>query len=222
MKTDPYKILGIPYNASLEDIKSNYRLLVKKYHPDLGGSEEKILEINAAWEMLKNEKNRNLYIQKKTKEEIISPNIKMPKSNGVEQDKSIDLWLKSVYLPIDKLIGEILNSFPNQLKELSADPYDETLMESFCKYIQTSQKKIQQVHNIYQSIPTPLEARNFSLSLYHCFSEIQDGINEWERYTAGYVENYLHDGKEMLRGATKQRLILQEEKQNFSYFENWI
>ncbi|MBR4185087.1 MAG: DnaJ domain-containing protein, partial [Clostridia bacterium] len=31
---DPYQVLGIPRNASDEDIKKAYRDLVRKYHPD--------------------------------------------------------------------------------------------------------------------------------------------------------------------------------------------
>ena len=222
MKNDPYQILGIPYNSSLKDIKSAYRSLVKKYHPDTGGSQEKILAVNAAWEILKNKNNRSQSVKQKNRSPINSSTIKAPKTKGMDKDKAIDLWLKSVYLPIDSLMAEVLNAFQKQLKDLSADPYDEKLMESFCQYIKNSQKKIKKVQDIYQSIPTPIEARNFSISLYHCFSEIQDGINEWERYTAGYVENYLHDGKEMLREATKQRLILQEEKQYFAYASDSI
>ncbi|WP_286153359.1 J domain-containing protein, partial [Sporofaciens musculi] len=32
--TDPYRVLGIPQNASDEDIKKAYRNLSRKYHPD--------------------------------------------------------------------------------------------------------------------------------------------------------------------------------------------
>ena len=32
--TDPYKVLGVSPNASDDEIKSAYRALVRKYHPD--------------------------------------------------------------------------------------------------------------------------------------------------------------------------------------------
>ena len=35
MVDDPYKVLGLPRNASDEDVKRAYRTLAKKYHPDL-------------------------------------------------------------------------------------------------------------------------------------------------------------------------------------------
>jgi molecular chaperone DnaJ len=34
MGKDPYEILGLPRNASMDEIKARYRELVKKYHPD--------------------------------------------------------------------------------------------------------------------------------------------------------------------------------------------
>jgi len=56
---DPYKILGVNQNATQEEIKTAYRSLVKKYHPDkyadhpLGDlAEEKMQQINQAYDML--------------------------------------------------------------------------------------------------------------------------------------------------------------------------
>ena len=56
---DPYKVLGIPRDADQETIKRAYRELAKKYHPDqyvnnplASLAEEKLKEINKAYEML--------------------------------------------------------------------------------------------------------------------------------------------------------------------------
>ena len=215
MKINPYKILGIHKNAEFDEIKSAFRCLVKKHHPDAGGNDKKIIEINAAWEKIRNSENQIKNTPKQKNKPKSPSNYQTPVTQGSGKDKAISLWIKVVYDPIDRLMGEVINSFPKKLKDLSADPYDDDLMEAFCEYIEKSQKKLIKVKDIYQSLTTPLEAKHFSLSLYQCFSELQDGINELERYTAGYVESYLHDGNEMLRKAKKKRLLLKKDKINF-------
>ncbi|MBE7039055.1 MAG: J domain-containing protein [Ruminococcaceae bacterium] len=59
---DPYEVLGISKDASLDEIKKAYRKLAKKYHPDnyvnnplSDLAEEKFKEINEAYEQLTNE-----------------------------------------------------------------------------------------------------------------------------------------------------------------------
>ncbi len=56
--SDPYKVLGVQRGASEEEITKAYRKLAKKYHPDLNPGDataaEKMSEINAAYDKLKN------------------------------------------------------------------------------------------------------------------------------------------------------------------------
>lgn len=64
MTKDYYKILGIPRNATKEDIKKAYRRLAHLYHPDkAGGSGERFKEINEAYQVLGDEKKRAQYDQ---------------------------------------------------------------------------------------------------------------------------------------------------------------
>ena len=57
---DYYDILGIPQTASLAEIKSAYRTLAKKYHPDVCkelNAHQKFIRINEAYVILSNSRN---------------------------------------------------------------------------------------------------------------------------------------------------------------------
>ena len=41
---DPYEVLGVRQGASEEEIKAAYKELVKKYHPDNGGTNEEFIQ----------------------------------------------------------------------------------------------------------------------------------------------------------------------------------
>ena len=59
-----YETLGVDKSASAEEIKKAYRRLARKYHPDINkeaGAEDKFKEINAAYEILSDEKKRAQY-----------------------------------------------------------------------------------------------------------------------------------------------------------------
>ena len=60
-KPDYYKTLGVSKNATAEEIKKAYRKMARENHPDAGGDEEKFKDINEAYEVLSDEKKRQLY-----------------------------------------------------------------------------------------------------------------------------------------------------------------
>ena len=214
MNIDPYQILKVHPNAKLEDIKKAYRKLVKIHHPDKGGDSKVILEINSAWEILK-KKHKSLKVNKVDNFKSFNQNEYKKETNNHSNAEDIKKWFQNIYLPIDKLLGQIINPLGSQIRDLSADPYDQLLMDSFCLYLEKSKIKMIKIKKIYTSFASPSIIRDFSLDLYHCFSQVDDGINELERYTMGYVDNYLHDGKSMIALAKKKRKFLQSNKKEW-------
>jgi len=61
---DYYKILGVPRDASPDDVKHAYRRLARKYHPDVSkepDAEARFKEVNEANEVLKDPEKRAAY-----------------------------------------------------------------------------------------------------------------------------------------------------------------
>ena len=211
MKKDFYQELGIQKDATKSEIKSAYRSLVKKHHPDKGGEKERFLAIQNAWETLNDSITKEKY-DKQIFSSYSSSNklnenweekFNSKKNISSLKDEEVRTWLKDIYNPINRLISQIIKPLNNEIKNLSGDPYDDQLMENFCSYISLSQKKIEKVAKIYNSKAVPQSISNLGLDLYHCFSKVKDSLSELERYTQGYVDDYLFDGKEMMKEAKR-------------------
>jgi molecular chaperone DnaJ len=61
---DYYEILGVPRNASQDELKKAFRNLARQYHPDVNESpdaEERFKEVNEAYAVLSDEERRSVY-----------------------------------------------------------------------------------------------------------------------------------------------------------------
>lgn len=67
MAQDPYAVLGVPRDASADQIKSAYRKLARQYHPDVNPdnpeAEEKFKEVSGAYSILSDAEKKARYDQ---------------------------------------------------------------------------------------------------------------------------------------------------------------
>ena len=220
-----YKELGLKKNATRDEIKSAYRLLAKKYHPDTGGDNEKFLALQLAWETL-NDPQKKAILDKTlfndesyaaSKNENWSSELKNKKNNSTNKDQDIKDWIKKIYNPINRFISQVIKPLNDEIKKLSADPYDDELMDAFSSYLNESRKKIEKASSLFKSQAVPSSISSIGLDLYHCFSQVQDALDELDRYTQGYVDDYLFDGKQMMKEAKRIQIKMNNDKKNISF-----
>jgi molecular chaperone DnaJ len=93
---DYYEILGVPRNATKEEIKRAYRRLALQYHPDRNKSpdaEEKFKEISEAYAVLSDDEKRRLY--------------DMYGRAGVSQRYSQEDLFRSTWVDFDELFRDL-------------------------------------------------------------------------------------------------------------------
>jgi len=220
-----YKELGLKQNATRDEIKSAYRLLAKKYHPDTGGDNEKFLALQLAWETLNDPKKKAILDKSLSNNEKYafsenenwSSELNNKKNNSTNKDQDIKDWIKKIYNPINRIISQIIKPLNDEIKKLSADPYDDELMDAFSSYLNESRKKIEKTSALFKSQAVPSSISSIGLDLYHCFSQVQDAIDELDRYTQGYVDDYLFDGKQMMKEAKRIQSKMNINKRSISF-----
>lgn len=220
-----YQTLEVSETATQGEIKQAYRRLAKELHPDsqsARASHEQITQLNAAYEVLGDQKRRAHYDRQRraqqpgvASEETLrdraeraahsQAHYRQRRQAAQAADDAVALWLKQVYNPVDRTIGKILSPLKAQIRALSGDPFDDELMAAFQTYLEDCQDLLEKAQARFKTHPNPANTAAVAANLYYCLNQLEDGLEEMTRYTYCYEETYLHTGKELFRIATQLR-----------------
>ncbi|MDY6937465.1 MAG: DnaJ domain-containing protein [Cyanobacteriota bacterium] len=210
-----YDVLKVSPTATQAEIKQAYRRLVKLYHPDRNREtpqDDRIVHINAAYEVLGDRESRQSY-DRDRRERISSDRsqrtaaaqdgYRSSRRAGANADALVQQWLERIYHPIDRTLARILYPLDERIEDLSADPFDDELMEEFCNYIYRCRDLLQNAQNAFRSLPNPASLAGVAADLYYCLNQLGDGIEELEFFTLNYDDRHLHTGQELFRIAAR-------------------
>ncbi|MGB3756365.1 MAG: DnaJ domain-containing protein [Rivularia sp. (in: cyanobacteria)] len=217
-QSNHYQTLNIEQNASQAEIKQAYRRLVKLFHPDVNqeaADREKIIRINAAYEVLGDTQSRQSYdrqlhysfekrnSKRQQRTQTAQQQYKKKRKTRRNSDEQVEEWLRFVYQPVNNFVCGILDSLDEQIEKLAADPFDDELLEEFGDYLQNCTEDLKQAQTIFHSFPNPPTLAQAAAHLYYTLSQISDGLGELKYFPLNFDESYLHAGQEMFRIATQ-------------------
>ncbi|MBF2002500.1 MAG: J domain-containing protein [Synechococcales cyanobacterium C42_A2020_086] len=227
MAENHYDTLQIAATASQSEIKQAYRRLAKRFHPDSNPAEashEQITQINAAYEVLGDPHRRQFYDRQlrvgqasdwgetaaerqheRYQRTAEAQRRYRQRQTGRDSDEQLQQWLSQVYQPVNRMLNQILKPLRGQIDDLAADPFDDELLEDFQQYLDDCRYSLQQAQRLFRSMPNPSSVAGVAAHLYYCLNQVNDGIDELERFVSSYDEHYLHTGQELFRIATGLR-----------------
>lgn len=150
MKTH-YETLGVPQNATDDDIKTAYRNLSKKYHPDNINSNEtnseRFTEVHTAYQTLKDPVLRAEYNDSLRNNNVHHQNsFKKTSNKSMSEKETLKQAKNDIQIAIKKL-EEIYNPMQEEIRKLSIVLIDNGLIVNNCKSaIESSLKDL--LHNL--------------------------------------------------------------------------
>ncbi|MGG6239976.1 J domain-containing protein [Nodosilinea sp. AN01ver1] len=228
-KETHYQTLDVNETATQAEIKRAYRRLAKQYHPDSQSdqaSHDRIARINTAYEVIGDPSRRTVYDQQRqgvaTVDPVTSAANRAKRTADAQEvyryareatqssEAREDAWLKLVYGPVDRLVGKIMSPLRAEIRKLSADPFDDELMEGFMAYLEQGRTWLGQAQGKFNSMANPASTAGVAADLYHCLGLLEDGLDELERFTMSYEESYIHTGTELFRRVKQIRAEAKE------------
>lgn len=205
-KRTHYQILGVSSNVTSEEIKRAYRKLAKEQHPDAREghheSEEKraateeMMAINEAYSTLMDEAKRAQY---DVKIGITKTIFVKPVFSSLDEDQEREKFLRKVFYPARSAMVRVLGSYKKHLKDLSADPYDDELLESFQTYVDKIESTLRRGSDAFARNATPRSLEAAVHMMKNAIAQAADGLEELRYFCMNYDYNHLSMAENLFR-----------------------
>lgn len=210
-KKNHYQLLGLSADVTSAEIKHAYRKLVKSQHPDAQGhradtaeslaANEEMMAINEAYSTLMDSGKRAEYdLQIGVRKSI--PLGKKPIFSSFDEDQERERYLRTVFHPIRSNIGKMLSAYKRELKDLSADPYDDRLVEAFQEYVDKIEAVLRRSSDSLTRNLTPRSLEGAVLLMRQSIAQAADGLDELRYYLGNYDYNHLTTAESLFRIAS--------------------
>lgn len=209
MSTKPnhYQILGIASNVSTAEIKRAYRKLAKQRHPDAKATveedaaidaTEEMIAINEAYATLRDSVKRSEYDAKIGLKTIVG-SMQKAAYTSMDEDQERAKFLQSTFHPMRSAITKLLSAYPRQLRELSADPYDEQLTADFESYVNKLEDALRYASDSFTKTPTPRSLVGAVQMMRYSIAQAADGLEELRFFCVNYDYNHLTMAENLFR-----------------------
>ena len=143
---DYYKILEVPENADISEIKKKYRKMAMKYHPDRNAGDKKAVkkfrEITEAYEVLSNDKRRKEYDYKRKNENNHQKNKNNKENFKSKSSQNNFTFGKEFFKSAAEMKGMFENSFGlDKMGKNKAKAEKESVKSRFESFFDMKEKK---------------------------------------------------------------------------------
>ena len=203
-----YQILGVTSDVSADEIKRAYRKLAKTQHPDaqakVGTEEhsaatEEMMRINEAYETLMDSGKRAEYDRVIGLQRVRLRGPKQAVFTSVDEDAEREKFLRSIFTPARSAIVRALGAYKKQLRELSADPYDDRLIEQFQEYVDRLEDALRKGSDSLTRHPAPRSLEGAVHMMRYSIAQAADGLEELRYFCRNYDYNHLTMAENLFR-----------------------
>jgi molecular chaperone DnaJ len=221
-KRNYYQVLGISSDVTAAEIKRAYRKLAKLQHPDalatLGRAEhkaatEEMMHLNEAYATLMDASRRAQY------DRLIgigSAGIKGRSAHfaALDEDRKREKFLRTTFHPSRSAIVRVLSGYKKQLRDLSADPFDDELIERFQEYVDNIEDALRKGGDAMANSEVPHSLEPAVRMMLYSIARAADGLEELRYFCGNFDYNHLTMAESLFRIAhdlSKQSLALTKE-----------